>query len=153
MWDQFKQSAYFIKPRPKYTFSASLPCTAISLESYILQLKQCFWHVSLPSPWHLQELLTEKNKEALLPLHSSPKQRTDSESKPVATIQTLSRPPQLLAPLLTQVLRSCMDFRLESPLWVKNPTNKGGELHCTWMTKAIAVCAFICMADSSAGEQ
>lgn len=42
MWDQFKQSAYFMKPHPKYVFSASLPCTASSLESYILQLKQYF---------------------------------------------------------------------------------------------------------------
>lgn len=26
--------------------------------SHILQLKQCFWHVSLPSSWHLKEMLT-----------------------------------------------------------------------------------------------
>lgn len=35
----------------------------------------------------------------------------------------------------------------------KKATNKGGEPHSTWMTKAIAVCAFIRMADSSAGKQ
>lgn len=126
---------------------------------HVLQLKQCFWHVLLPLSWHLKEMLTA---------HEAGKKQGGTAASEQPTQEERWQPEQASGNYIDSLkATTALSFspnpgaeklhrfqaRISSVGEKKKPTNKGEEPRSTWMTKAIAVCTLICMADSSAGKQ
>lgn len=164
MWRQFKLSAYFRKKHIPTPLSCKSGLRSNSFDPHMLQLKQGFWPISLPSSSHLEEMLTSTRGREKKEWGTLASFCTAHPSKVLTVRESQWQPLSHLkghqSSQLFSYPRSCTDLRPESPLWGKKKINqpkthtkKGEVTRSTWMTKTTAVESFICTADSSAGKQ